>query len=118
MMHSGMEVVLPCGEVIRAAMGTFPGNNNWQLFPYGFGPTAEYVCRSFVWMTLGDAWHVIGGLFSQSNMDIVTKMGFGLMPNPGEYESYVSFRRLTSKGKANGRHSFINSRTTKTSASW
>jgi hypothetical protein len=30
-------------------------------------------------------------LFSQSNMGIVTKMGFGLMPNPGGYESYVGF---------------------------
>lgn len=24
-------------------------------------------------------------------MGIVTKMGFGLMPNPGGYESYVRF---------------------------
>lgn len=29
------------------------------------------------------------GLFSQSNMGVVTKMGFGLMPNPGDHESYV-----------------------------
>ncbi|CEJ54188.1 Putative Aryl-alcohol oxidase; vanillyl-alcohol oxidase [Penicillium brasilianum] len=70
MMHSGMEVVLPTGEVIRTGMGALPGNNSWQLFPYGFGPTAD-------------------GIFSQSNMGIVTKMGFGLMPNPGGYESYL-----------------------------
>ena len=43
MMHCGMEVVLPTGEVIRTGMGALPGNNSWQLFPYGFGPTAEYV---------------------------------------------------------------------------
>ena len=42
MMHSGMEVVLPTGEVIRTGMGALPGNNSWQLFPYGFGPTPEY----------------------------------------------------------------------------
>ncbi|CAI7654937.1 unnamed protein product [Penicillium manginii] len=70
MMHCGMEVVLPTGEVIRTGMGALPGNNSWQLFPYGFGPTAD-------------------GLFSQSNMGVVTKMGFGLMPNPGDHESYL-----------------------------
>lgn len=43
MMHCGMEIVLPTGEVIRTGMGALPGNNSWQLFPYGFGPTAEYV---------------------------------------------------------------------------
>jgi len=41
--HSGMEVVLPTGEVIRTGMGALPGNNTWQIFPYGFGPYAEYV---------------------------------------------------------------------------
>jgi len=34
-MHSGMEVVLPSGEVIRTGMGAMPNNNTWQLFPYG-----------------------------------------------------------------------------------
>jgi hypothetical protein len=38
MMHSGMEVVLPNGEVIRTGMGAMPGNNTWQLFPYGIKP--------------------------------------------------------------------------------
>ncbi|KAJ5231721.1 vanillyl-alcohol oxidase, partial [Penicillium citrinum] len=70
MMHCGLEVVLPTGEVIRTGMGALPGNNSWQLFPYGFGPTAD-------------------GIFSQSNMGVVTKMGFGLMPNPGDHESYL-----------------------------
>lgn len=41
--HPGMEVVLPTGEVIRTGMGALPGNNTWQIFPYGFGPYAEYV---------------------------------------------------------------------------
>jgi hypothetical protein len=35
MMHCGMEVVLPNGEVIRTGMGALPNNNTWQLFPYG-----------------------------------------------------------------------------------
>lgn len=40
--HSGLEVVLPTGEVIRTGMGALPGNNTWQTFPYGFGPYSEY----------------------------------------------------------------------------
>lgn len=39
--HSGLEVVLPTGEVIRTGMGALPGNNTWQTFPYGFGPYSE-----------------------------------------------------------------------------
>ncbi|KAM7213819.1 hypothetical protein V8F06_010815 [Rhypophila decipiens] len=68
--HSGMEVVLPTGEVIRTGMGGLPGNNTWQCFPYGFGPYSD-------------------GIFSQSNFGIVTKMGMTLMPNPGGYESFM-----------------------------
>lgn len=72
MMHCGMEVVLPNGELIRTGMGAMPqprkpgdkptrpdeepGNKCWQLFPYGFGPFND-------------------GLFSQSNLGIVTKIG-------------------------------------------
>ncbi|KAI1306378.1 hypothetical protein F5Y03DRAFT_354596 [Xylaria venustula] len=68
--HSGLEVVLPTGEVIRTGMGALPGNNTWQTFPYGFGPYSD-------------------GIFSQSNYGIVTKMGMALMPNPGGYESFA-----------------------------
>lgn len=39
--HSGLEVVLPTGEVIRTGMGALPNNNSWQIFPYGFGPYSE-----------------------------------------------------------------------------
>ena len=72
MMHCGMEVVLPSGELIRTGMGALPdpsrphedglrpdqvpGNRAWQLFNYGFGPYND-------------------GIFSQSNLGIVTKMG-------------------------------------------
>jgi hypothetical protein len=72
-MHCGLEVVLPTGELMRTGMGALPqpperggrhpgrldeepGNRCWQLFPYGFGPYND-------------------GLFSQSNLGIVTKMG-------------------------------------------
>lgn len=41
--HSGLEVVLPTGEVIRTGMGALPNNNSWQIFPYGFGPFPESV---------------------------------------------------------------------------
>jgi hypothetical protein len=49
MMHSGMEVVLPNGEVIRTGMGAMPNNNTWQLFPYGtlpFVPPSIYNAES------------------------------------------------------------------------
>lgn len=75
MMHSGMEVVLANGELLRTGMGALPapksqtqgatklheepGNECWQLFPYGFGPYND-------------------GLFSQSNLGIVTKLGLGV----------------------------------------
>jgi hypothetical protein len=67
-----MEVVLPNGELVRTGMGALPdpsvasgtnlapreqpGNKCWQLFLYGFGPYND-------------------GIFSESNLGIVTKMG-------------------------------------------
>lgn len=61
--HCGMEVVLGNGEILRTGMGALPKAQTWQQFKNGFGP-------------------VIGGMFSQSNFGIVTKMGFWLMPQP------------------------------------
>jgi len=70
-MHCGMEVVLPSGELARTGMGALPnpsrggldkrpdlqpGNRAWQLFNYGFGPYND-------------------GIFTQSSLGIVTKMG-------------------------------------------
>lgn len=83
MMHCGMEVILPSGELLRTSMGALPqnprtsvhpihqdaGNKYWQLFPFGFGPYND-------------------GLFSQSNLEIVTKIGMWLMPNPGGFQAY------------------------------
>ena len=69
-MHSGLEVVLPTGEVVRTGMGALPGNNSWQIFNYGFGPYLD-------------------GIFSQSGNGIVTKMGMGLMAAPPDHESFL-----------------------------
>jgi hypothetical protein len=84
MMHCGIELVLPSGEVIRTGMGALPHphekdgvppqdqpwNDSAQLFNYGFGPYVD-------------------GIFTQSNLGIATKMGMWLMPNPGGYQSYL-----------------------------
>jgi hypothetical protein len=76
-MHCGLEVILPNGELVRTGMGALPdpslphadglrpdqmpGNRAWQLFNYGFGPYND-------------------GIFTQSNLGIVTKMGIWVRP--------------------------------------
>jgi (+)-pinoresinol hydroxylase len=66
--HCGMEVVLGDGELVRTGMGAVANAKTWQENKWGYGP-----------------W--VDGLFRQSNMGIVTKMGFWLMPRP---EAYIS----------------------------
>jgi FAD/FMN-containing dehydrogenase len=61
--HCGMEVVLANGELVRTGMGALPTAKTWQAFKYGIGPYVD-------------------GIFSQSNLGVVTKMGFYLMPEP------------------------------------
>lgn len=61
--HCGMEVVLASGDVVRTGMGALPGSKTWQQNKYGYGP-----------------W--IDGLFKQSSLGVVTKMGFWLYPAP------------------------------------
>src|SRR5699024_10889462 len=68
--QTGLEVVLPDGDLMRTGMGALTGSDTWQLFPYGFGPYPD-------------------GLFSQSNFGIVTKMGIALMPAPPASETFV-----------------------------
>lgn len=59
----GMEVMLADGSLIQTGMGGVPGSKAWQCYRWGFGPWTD-------------------GLFTQSNLGIVTKMGFWLMPKP------------------------------------
>ena len=68
--HCGMEVVLANGEIMRTAMGALPGSRTWQQNKYGYGP-----------------W--LDGLFKQSSLGVVTKMGFWLYPAPEAYLSAV-----------------------------
>ncbi|KAK3953468.1 hypothetical protein QBC32DRAFT_118812 [Pseudoneurospora amorphoporcata] len=62
----GMEVMLGTGEVVRTGMGALPGSPMWPLFKGGYGPS-------------------IDGLFYQSNLGIVTKLGIHLTPAPASF---------------------------------
>lgn len=64
--HAGMEVVMANGELLRTGMGAMPGAKTWQQYRYGFGPYLD-------------------GLFKQSSLGVVTKMGFWLFPEPESY---------------------------------
>lgn len=64
----GMEVVLPNGDLLRTGMGGIDGNPAWATYKHSFGPSLD-------------------GLFKQSNLGIVTKMGIWLMREP---ETFIS----------------------------
>ena len=64
----GMEVVLPTGEVLRTGMGAVSNAETWAQYKYGLGP-------------------YIDGLFSQSSLGVVTKMGIWLIPEPPVFRS-------------------------------
>jgi 4-cresol dehydrogenase (hydroxylating) len=64
----GMEVVLPDGSLLRTGMGAISGAKAWHVYPHGFGPSVE-------------------GLFKQSSLGIVTRLGVWLMPRPECYAS-------------------------------
>jgi len=59
----GIEAVLADGEVLRTGMGAMPGSETWQQYRMGIGPCLD-------------------GLFRQSSLGVVTKMGFWLFPQP------------------------------------
>jgi 4-cresol dehydrogenase (hydroxylating) len=63
----GLEVVTPEGDLVRTGMGAMSNNPAWHVYKRSFGPS-------------------IDTLFMQSNLGIVTKMGFWLLPAP---ESFV-----------------------------
>ncbi|KAK3898897.1 FAD-binding oxidoreductase [Staphylotrichum tortipilum] len=62
----GIEVVLPTSEVLRTGMGGLEDNRAWHVYRSGFGPNPE-------------------GLFLQSNLGIITRMGVWVMPQPETY---------------------------------
>lgn len=59
----GVEAVMADGEVLRTGMGALPGSETWQQYRMGIGPCLD-------------------GLFRQSTLGVVTKMGFYLFPQP------------------------------------
>ncbi|KWV48481.1 4-cresol dehydrogenase [Bradyrhizobium macuxiense] len=67
----GLEVVLPNGELVRTAMGGVKGGSAWQAYRWGYGP-----------------W--VDGLFAQSNLGIVTKMGLWLMRKPSASKTFTA----------------------------
>lgn len=70
LMQCGMEVVLPDGDLLRTGMGALPGSDTWQLTKYSFGPYLD-------------------GLFSQSNLGVVSKIGLWLMPAPPAFHPFM-----------------------------
>ncbi len=65
----GLEVVLASGEVMRTGHWHYEHAKTAQVYRYGTGPFLD-------------------GLFAQSNLGIVTRMGLWLMPKP---ESFTTF---------------------------
>jgi 4-cresol dehydrogenase (hydroxylating) len=77
--HSfGIEVVLPDGSVIDTGFARFTGAKAAPLHRAGLGP-------------------ILDGLFSQSNLGVVTRMTIWLMPAPEDFEAYY-FRCEKSEG--------------------
>lgn len=59
----GLEVVLPDGSLVRTGSGAMANSRTSSLFKFGYGPALDQ-------------------LFVQSNLGIVTKAGYWLMPEP------------------------------------
>lgn len=65
----GLEVVLPTGEAIETGLARFPGSAAAAVSRWGVGPSLD-------------------GLFSQSNLGVVTRMTVWLMPEPECFEAF------------------------------
>ncbi|KAL2205685.1 FAD-linked oxidase-like protein [Sarocladium strictum] len=65
-MQCGMEVVLPTGGILRTGMGAMSDSQLFPLYKAGFGPSLD-------------------GLFYQSNLGVVTKLGMHITPAPEAY---------------------------------
>ena len=76
--HScGLEVILPTGERIETGFARFPDTKTGPLYRWGLGP-------------------VLDGLFSQSNLGVVTRMSIWLMPAPEYFQSFFFSCKLDS----------------------
>jgi len=65
----GFEVILPSGEIARTGFARFPNAQTAAVYKWGVGPTLD-------------------GLFSQSNLGIVTRMTVWLMPAPPYFQAF------------------------------
>lgn len=70
----GLEVILPDGTIIETGGARFPGSTTAPVNRWGLGPSLD-------------------GIFSQSNLGIVTRMTIWLMPKPDLFEAF--FYRCT-----------------------
>lgn len=65
----GLEVVLADGRILETGFGHLPGARARHVFPYGLGP-------------------YIDGLFTQSNLGVITKMTLWLQPRPEDFRFF------------------------------
>src|SRR5262249_23872360 len=65
----GFEVVLPTGEVVETGFSRYPNVHAAPVYRWGLGPSLD-------------------GLFAQSNLGVVTRMTFWLMPAPEKFEAF------------------------------
>jgi 4-cresol dehydrogenase (hydroxylating) flavoprotein subunit len=68
----GLEVVLPTGECVHTGFGRFNNAAGVETSRWGVGPYLD-------------------GLFTQSNLGIVTKMTLWLMPRPKYFQYYIYY---------------------------
>jgi len=66
---SGMEIVLADGRVLETGFGRFENAKSTRVYPYGVGPYLD-------------------GIFCQSNLGIITKIGLWLLPEPEDFNFF------------------------------
>jgi 4-cresol dehydrogenase (hydroxylating) flavoprotein subunit len=74
----GFEVVLPTGDFIHTGFGRFANATTTHLSRFGVGPALD-------------------GIFTQSNLGIVTQMTVWLMPIPKYYQSFTCILKDNSR---------------------